>query len=351
MNQPEAKDKIVSLLEEIVERAHFINQNHPQKDLSLDIDAVMDDLRSLYRQFTLLKKENSGANQFHAPEESFVSSKDIEREEKEPETKTEEPRKHLPFVYDESTTDQAPTEEEKQTPPEPRPEPENFTRETPPQKEDHPAPASEVEQKAPTVPSDEKTEEKDEIKEEKEEKKENKTPTQADTKGEGMESKHEDHHEPEDTPGQEQFPSQPPKPEKTQASAPGNGSKAIIDLFSDSPSNAIGDQYRKDDNSLHQRISGQKEDKSIGTRMQQKGISSLKDAIGVNDKFLFINELFNGNIQAYNEAISKLNNSDSLNEAFDYLNELNREFAWDAKRSEQTIEKLAAFVQRRYAGN
>ena len=99
---------------------------------------------------------------------------------------------------------------------------------------------------------------------------------------------------------------------------------------------------------MHQRIASQKEDKSIGTRLQQQPIGHIKEAIGLNEKFLFINELFNGDIQAYNEAIANLNDMGDLTSAFDYLNKLTKDQGWDAGRSAETIEKLASFVQRRY---
>ncbi len=341
MNQPEAKDKIVSLLEEIVERAHFINQNHPQKDLSMDLDTVMEDLRSLYRQFQLLKKENAEQNQFIAPEQKPEITKDSPGSQQTPEVKTEEPRKHLPFVYDESEPEPSSGGEVKQ--PGQTTEQPHTSQETVSDKKDQPVASPQTPQEEKPASPDKKTGE--------EEKEKEKTPVPEEPGGKDMQEKPLEQEEPQKPSLQEQAGPQKQMEEKSGDSSAGNGSKAIIDLFSDSHSNAIGDQYRQDDNSLHQRISGKKEDQSIGTRMQQKGISSLKEAIGVNDKFLFINELFNGNIQAYNEAITKLNNSASLNDAFEYLNRLNQEFAWDARRSEQTIEKLAAFVQRRYAGN
>lgn len=104
-------------------------------------------------------------------------------------------------------------------------------------------------------------------------------------------------------------------------------------------------------NSIHERLMQMKEDKSIGARLQQKPIENLKDAIGLNEKFLFINELFNGNIQAYNEAIGQLNSFPSIHEAFEFINSLTGEFAWDGNRSADTIEKFANLVQRRYIGN
>ncbi len=156
--------------------------------------------------------------------------------------------------------------------------------------------------------------------------------------------------EEEDTqPPAEPEPEKEEKKEEAEKPLAGNGTKAVIDTLSGYKNHTIGDQYiKEEDDSLHNMISGKKEDRSIGTRMQQKPIESIKDVIGVNEKFLFINELFNGNIQAYHDAIAKLNSMDDVTQAIDYLNAIGMEYSWDASKSATTIEKLANYVQRRY---
>ncbi len=124
--------------------------------------------------------------------------------------------------------------------------------------------------------------------------------------------------------------------------------RQVIDVLPGKVNQVVADLFSEDDNSLHSRMSGMKEDRSIGTRMQRKPIANLKEAIGVNEKFLFINELFQGNIQAYNDAIARLNGMGSSAEAFAYLNELTRIQKWDSGRSSATIEMLANYVQRRF---
>jgi hypothetical protein len=124
--------------------------------------------------------------------------------------------------------------------------------------------------------------------------------------------------------------------------------RQAIDVLPGKANQVVADLFSEDDNSLHSRMSGMKEDRSIGTRMQRKPIANLKEAIGVNEKFLFINELFQGNIQAYNDAIVRLNGMGSSAEAFEYLNELTRIQKWDSGRSSATIEMLANYVQRRF---
>jgi len=105
---------------------------------------------------------------------------------------------------------------------------------------------------------------------------------------------------------------------------------------------------KPEDNSLHQRLAAQKEDKSLSTRLQMIPIAHIKEGIGINEKFRFINELFAGNLQQYNEAAERLNNFSNIDEAFVYLNTLGKTHGWDENNSAETIEKLAGIVMRRY---
>ncbi|MBW6478722.1 MAG: hypothetical protein K0B37_04775 [Bacteroidales bacterium] len=110
----------------------------------------------------------------------------------------------------------------------------------------------------------------------------------------------------------------------------------------------VGEKYSSEKSSIHERLAQIKDDKSIGARMQYKPVKNIKEAIGINEKFLFINELFNGDLKAYNESIEKINDFPSIHEAFEFLNRLTFEFQWDGQRSADTIEKFANLVQRRY---
>lgn len=113
-------------------------------------------------------------------------------------------------------------------------------------------------------------------------------------------------------------------------------------------STIVAEKYSNEKSSIYERLLQIKEDKSIGARMQYKPVKNIKEAIGVNEKFLFINELFNGDLKSYNEAVEKLNQFPSIHEAFEFLNKLTHEFQWDGQRSADTIEKFANLVQRRY---
>jgi hypothetical protein len=64
-----------------------------------------------------------------------------------------------------------------------------------------------------------------------------------------------------------------------------------------------------------------KQDEVITSVMHNKPINDIGAAIGINDKFYFIRELFSGDTRAYQDTIKRLNSSASLGEAMKILDE------------------------------
>jgi len=89
-----------------------------------------------------------------------------------------------------------------------------------------------------------------------------------------------------------------------------------------------------------------KEDSSIGAKMERQPIQDLRAAIGINDKFLLINELFSGRLEAYNKMLDELNDFKSFNGASTYLIELKVEKQWDSKLP--SWKKLVQLLERKF---
>ncbi len=408
MRHMEIKDDIVRLLEEIVQRAHRINQQHPEKDLLLDIDLVKDDLRSLYRRFDRLAgiySQQTGAfhgvaadgpaegenvpgtqvpgtsrqqtdHQQHPPKRDEAVDRGEESAEAVPGegAAQADPREETvdPAAQEETA---APVPQEETAAPGPReetaaPSPREETAAA--HKKEEAATAStqdeagsggtqgepkvsvpsqpagaeptvnaptEPAEAEPTVSAPSQPAEAEPASTEQEKERAGQAGGQLvipvpDTSVQGEKTQKE--------------PEGQPAPEKRDPKK-NNNNKAVIDILSQYSQPTIGDQFMKEeDDSLHQRIAGHKEDRSIGARMQQHPVSNLREVIGVNEKFLFINELFDGNIQNYHAAIATLNDMGDIHLAFEHLNRLAVEYGWDANRSAATIEKLANYVQRRH---
>lgn len=95
---------------------------------------------------------------------------------------------------------------------------------------------------------------------------------------------------------------------------------------------------------VHDNIAQKNTKKDVSAKMQSKPIKDINSAIGLNDKFIFIRELFGGDKDHYNETIQILNNFDTYENAIEFLNE---NFGWD--EDDSNFERLKELVQRKYA--
>lgn len=121
-----------------------------------------------------------------------------------------------------------------------------------------------------------------------------------------------------------------------------------FDLFSSQPV-TLADKYHKDEKTIHEQISSQANRENIASKIQQTPITELKSVIGLNDKFIFINELFHGNMKAYQETIHSLDQLTTLNDAIRYFTEVKDTF--DMNEELESFRKLAEMIQRKFRGN
>jgi copper chaperone CopZ len=77
----------------------------------------------------------------------------------------------------------------------------------------------------------------------------------------------------------------------------------------------IADQFSNRSESFNEKLGGHKHEDDVLEILKTKPLLSLDEAIGINDKFLFIREIFDGNNDSYNQAIQKLESVGSLSDA------------------------------------
>ena len=81
---------------------------------------------------------------------------------------------------------------------------------------------------------------------------------------------------------------------------------------------------------------------NLEAKISSRPVTSIKSAIGINDKFQYIRELFEGNAESFNKTVDELDALNNLNEAVDYLK---NNFKW--KKNETSL-KFVALVKRRF---
>ena len=132
----------------------------------------------------------------------------------------------------------------------------------------------------------------------------------------------------------QQKPQAPPK-ENQSRQTPNKASKT-----------GVGEKFDDNKSSLNDRLSGKNGDDSIGERMKYHHISNLKTAIDINHKFLFINEIFEGDREEYNLVIDKLNEAPDMEKAQEILSEYHDKHQWDIKSS--TLQLFYDVLKRKY---
>ena len=100
----------------------------------------------------------------------------------------------------------------------------------------------------------------------------------------------------------------------------------------------------KKENSLNDHF--KKEDQSVGKKLSKSPIADLKAHIGMNHKFTYIKELFNGKSDDYNLAIENLNESGSKAAAFSLLDNMKKAHKWDEEN--QTVINFSDLIERRF---
>ncbi|HEY4787451.1 MAG TPA: hypothetical protein VIH57_15440 [Bacteroidales bacterium] len=81
----------------------------------------------------------------------------------------------------------------------------------------------------------------------------------------------------------------------------------------------------------------------LSKKMQNQPIKDIFSAINLNDKFLFIKELFNNDAALYQSTIEKLNSAGNFNDAVRYLDS---NFSWDF--SKPMVQDFLELVRRRF---
>lgn len=112
-----------------------------------------------------------------------------------------------------------------------------------------------------------------------------------------------------------------------------NTNEVSFDLFSVNKE-TVSDKFTAND------------EKSLADKLQQSQIVDLRQAIGINEKFLFINELFNGDMGRYNKSLDELNSMQSKAGIETFLMELKIEKQWNSEMD--AFVKFKELIDRKF---
>ncbi|MCX6326268.1 MAG: hypothetical protein NT144_06405 [Bacteroidia bacterium] len=113
-----------------------------------------------------------------------------------------------------------------------------------------------------------------------------------------------------------------------------------------SESAIIADKFHHLSNRFNEQLGNLKSDDDVSGILKTKLLTNLSEAIGVNDKFLFIREIFDGNKDVYTQAISRLDNAESLTDAKAVI----MSYTGDNDENE-AVKQLLDLVKRKLSSN
>jgi hypothetical protein len=89
-----------------------------------------------------------------------------------------------------------------------------------------------------------------------------------------------------------------------------------------------------------------KAEKDLSDLLMAKPITSLSEAIGLSDKFLFIGEIFDGDKEAYSQAISRLDQAENMPDAMAIIMSYTGE-----KTENEAVTQLLDLVRLKFPSN
>jgi|SRR5664280_719349 len=96
------------------------------------------------------------------------------------------------------------------------------------------------------------------------------------------------------------------KPKKSEAAA-----SEIITI----ETSTVADKFDPPSDLYEEKIAPGKTKKDLSDQLKADPIASLSEVIGIGEKFLFIGEIFKGDKEAYSQALSRLDKTESLDDA------------------------------------
>ncbi len=104
----------------------------------------------------------------------------------------------------------------------------------------------------------------------------------------------------------------------------------------------VSDRFKSSKPTLNEEIAGKSKKKDISSQLQSSPISSISGAIGLNEKFELINELFEGDKDTFESTLQVLNMAGSFVEAYNYLD---KNFNWDMDNA--YVQRILELIRRK----
>lgn len=108
----------------------------------------------------------------------------------------------------------------------------------------------------------------------------------------------------------------------------------------------IADQFANRPESFNEKLGSMKHDDDVLELIKTKPVSTISEAIGINDKYLFIKEIFNGDQESYQQVLLKLESAGCLDDAKAII------MNWAGeKRENEAFKMFISILKRKFPSN
>ena len=110
-----------------------------------------------------------------------------------------------------------------------------------------------------------------------------------------------------------------------------------------SPAN-VNERFAKNTVSLNDKL--QKDQTTLADQLNNKKVNSIKDTLTINQRFMFVNELFEGDTEAFGTMLDQIEGCDSYQQALLVIEESKGNFNYDMESD--AIKELVSLIARRF---
>lgn len=105
----------------------------------------------------------------------------------------------------------------------------------------------------------------------------------------------------------------------------------------------VAAKLKEEKSFINEKLAEHAPKKDVASKLQSQGIKSIAGSLGINDKFLFIRELFGGNAEVFRQTMEQLDEAHNFNDAYTILI---TNFQWDM--DSETVQMLLNLIRRKF---
>jgi hypothetical protein len=107
----------------------------------------------------------------------------------------------------------------------------------------------------------------------------------------------------------------------------------------------ISDFKEFDGSDINEQYS-QQEDNRLEGKFKKMAIDDILASIGLNERYLYANDLFDGEMEVFKSEVQIINDFNSLTEAIEYWEELKNKYNWEQENT--LVQALQSLIERRF---